>query len=67
LYAPDTEAPEEMHIWIPQIKALTCAENANHAMHNIQTIRGTRTRDARNFARYIDETLVRWGDQAEVH
>jgi alkyl sulfatase BDS1-like metallo-beta-lactamase superfamily hydrolase len=56
-----------MHIWIPQIKALTCAENANHSMHNIQTIRGARTRDARNFARYIDETLVRWGDQAQVH
>jgi alkyl sulfatase BDS1-like metallo-beta-lactamase superfamily hydrolase len=67
LYAPDTEAPEEMHIWIPQIRALTCAENANHSMHNIQTIRGARTRDARNFARYIDETLVRWGDQAQVH
>ena len=67
LYAPDTEAPEEFHIWIPEIKALTCAENANHTMHNIQTIRGARTRDARNFARYIDETLVRWGKQAEVH
>ncbi|HEY7054066.1 MAG TPA: alkyl sulfatase dimerization domain-containing protein, partial [Mycobacterium sp.] len=67
LYAPDTEAPEEMHIWIPAIKAVTCAENANHSMHNIQTIRGARTRDARNFARYLDETLVRWGDQAEVH
>ncbi|MFI6648742.1 alkyl/aryl-sulfatase [Streptomyces sp. NPDC050529] len=67
LYAPDTEAPEEMHIWIPAIKALTCAENANHTMHNIQTIRGARTRDARNFARYLDETLVRWGDDAEVH
>jgi linear primary-alkylsulfatase len=67
LYAPDTEAPEEMHIWIPQIRALTCAENANHSMHNIQTIRGARTRDARNFARYLDETLVRWGDQAQVH
>ncbi|WP_327709850.1 MBL fold metallo-hydrolase [Streptomyces sp. NBC_00464] len=67
LYAPDTEAPEEMHIWIPAIKALTCAENANHTMHNIQTIRGARTRDARNFARYLDETLVRWGEDAEVH
>ncbi len=67
LYAPDTEAPEEMHIWIPELKALTCAENVNHTMHNIQTLRGARTRDARNFARYIDETLVRWGDQAEVH
>jgi alkyl sulfatase BDS1-like metallo-beta-lactamase superfamily hydrolase len=46
---------------------VTCAENANHSMHNIQTIRGARTRDARNFARYIDETLVRWGGQADVH
>lgn len=67
LYAPDTEAPEEMHIWTPEIKALTCAENANHTMHNIQTIRGARTRDARNFARYLDETLVRWGSEVEVH
>jgi alkyl sulfatase BDS1-like metallo-beta-lactamase superfamily hydrolase len=67
LYAPDTEAPEEMHIWIPELKALTCAENANHSLHNIQTLRGARTRDARNFARYLDETLQRWGDDAEVH
>ncbi|MGW0174078.1 alkyl/aryl-sulfatase [Rhodococcus sp. NPDC003322] len=67
LYAPDTEAPEEMHIWIPQLAALTCAENANHSLHNIQTLRGARTRDARNFARYLDETLERWGDAAEVH
>ena len=67
LYAPDTEAPEEMHIWIPELKALTCAENANHSLHNIQTLRGARTRDARNFARYLDETLERWGDEAEVH
>lgn len=67
LYAPDTEAPEEMHIWIPQLTALTCAENANHSLHNIQTLRGARTRDARNFARYLDETLERWGDEAAVH
>ncbi|GHE25691.1 alkyl sulfatase [Kitasatospora indigofera] len=67
LYAPDTEAPEEMHIWIPELAALTCAENANHSLHNIQTLRGARTRDARNFARYLDETLERWGDQAQVH
>ena len=40
LYAPDTEAPEEMHIWIPELRALTCAENANHCLHNIQTLRG---------------------------
>jgi alkyl sulfatase BDS1-like metallo-beta-lactamase superfamily hydrolase len=67
LYAPDTEAPEEMHIWIPELGALTCAENANHSLHNIQTLRGARTRDARNFARYLDETLERWGDEVQVH
>ena len=67
LYAPDTEAPEEMHIWVPQLGALTCAENANHSLHNIQTLRGARTRDARNFARYLDETLERWGDDVQVH
>jgi alkyl sulfatase BDS1-like metallo-beta-lactamase superfamily hydrolase len=67
LYAPDTEAPEEMHIWIPELNALTCAENANHSLHNVQALRGARTRDARNFARYLDQTLERWGDQAEVH
>ncbi|MER7672334.1 alkyl sulfatase dimerization domain-containing protein [Kitasatospora sp. NPDC096128] len=67
LYAPDTEAPEEMHIFIPELGALTCAENANHALHNIQTLRGARTRDARNFARYLDETLQRWGDDVQVH
>ncbi|MEF2977201.1 alkyl/aryl-sulfatase [Subtercola sp. YIM 133946] len=67
LYAPDTEAPEEMHVWIPQLGALTCGENANHGLHNIQTLRGARTRDARNFARYLDETLQLWGDDAQVH
>jgi alkyl sulfatase BDS1-like metallo-beta-lactamase superfamily hydrolase len=69
LYAPDTEAPGgDAHlVWIAELKALTCAENANHSLHNIQTLRGARTRDARNFARYLDETLQRWGDEAEVH
>jgi alkyl sulfatase BDS1-like metallo-beta-lactamase superfamily hydrolase len=67
LYAPDTEAPEEMHVWIPELKALSCAENANHTLHDIQALRGARTRDARNFARCLDETLERWGEQALVH
>lgn len=67
LYAPDTEAPEEMHIWIPEYRALTCAENANHSLHNIQTLRGARTRDASKFAHYLDETVERYGDDVEVH
>jgi alkyl sulfatase BDS1-like metallo-beta-lactamase superfamily hydrolase len=66
-YAPDTEAPEEMHIWIPEYRALCCAENANHSLHNIQTLRGARTRDAGNFAEYLDEAVERYVDEAEVH
>ncbi|WP_377267485.1 alkyl/aryl-sulfatase [Peterkaempfera sp. SMS 1(5)a] len=65
--APDTEAPEEFHFYIPELKALTCAENANHSLHNIQTLRGARTRDAANFARYLDEAVELWGEEAEVH
>ncbi|HEX4305894.1 MAG TPA: alkyl sulfatase dimerization domain-containing protein [Solirubrobacterales bacterium] len=65
--APDTEAPEEFHFYIPELKALTCAENANHSLHNIQTLRGARTRDAANFARYLDEAIELWGDKAEIH
>ena len=65
--APDTEAPEEFHFYIPELKALTCAENANHSMHNIQTLRGARTRDAANFARYLDEAIDLFGGDVEVH
>ena len=65
--APDTEAPEEFHFYIPELKALTCAENANHSMHNIQTLRGARTRDAANFARYLDEAIDLFGADVEVH
>ena len=65
--APDTEAPEEFHFYIPELKALTCAENANHSMHNIQTLRGARTRDAANFSHYLDEALDMFGSEVEVH
>ncbi|MCM2427697.1 alkyl sulfatase C-terminal domain-containing protein [Streptomyces sp. RKAG337] len=33
--APDTEAPEEFHFYIPELKALTCAENANHSYEQL--------------------------------
>ena len=65
--APDTEAPEEFHFFIPELKALTCAENANHTLHNIQTLRGARTRDAANFARYLDEAIDLFGADSDVH
>ncbi len=66
LLAPGSEAPAEMHFYIPELKALTAAENANHTLHNLYTLRGAKVRDARGWARYLDQTTERWGDQAVV-
>ncbi|HET8530070.1 MAG TPA: MBL fold metallo-hydrolase, partial [Methylomirabilota bacterium] len=38
--APETEAPAEMHMFYPALRALNLAENATHNLHNIYPIRG---------------------------
>jgi alkyl sulfatase BDS1-like metallo-beta-lactamase superfamily hydrolase len=63
---PGTEAPAEMNLWFPRWKALCAAENATHTLHNILTLRGAPVRDARAWSQYLDETLARYGTQAEV-
>jgi alkyl sulfatase BDS1-like metallo-beta-lactamase superfamily hydrolase len=64
--APDTEAPAEMHFYIPQLKLLCPAENCCHNLHNVYTLRGAKIRDALGWSKNLNETLERWGDQAEV-
>ncbi|WP_444922486.1 alkyl/aryl-sulfatase [Microbulbifer sp. CnH-101-G] len=66
LMAPGSEAPAEMHFYIPELKALTAAENATHTLHNLYTLRGAKVRNARAWSRYLNETLQRWGGQVEV-
>lgn len=66
LLAPNTEAPAEMHWYIPELKALTAAENCTHTMHNLYTLRGAKTRDPLSWCRALDETLAQWGHEAEV-
>ena len=39
LLAPGSEAPSEMHWFLPQLKALTVAENACHTQHNLYSLR----------------------------
>ncbi|BAU74184.1 alkyl/aryl-sulfatase [Metapseudomonas furukawaii] len=63
---PGTEAPAEMNLYFPQFKTLCMAENATHTQHNVLTLRGALVRDAKVWAHYLDEALVRYGDQAEV-
>lgn len=64
--APDTEAPAEMHLWFPELKALCIAENCTATMHNVLTLRGALVRDALTWTRSLDDALVRYGDEMEV-
>jgi alkyl sulfatase BDS1-like metallo-beta-lactamase superfamily hydrolase len=52
------EAPAEMLLYLPAVKALCTAEMANHTMHNIYTLRGAKTRDALAWSHYLDEALI---------
>lgn len=63
---PGAEAPAEFNIWIPHIKALCSAETATSTLHNVQTLRGAKVRDAKAWADYLTETLRLWGDDVEV-
>lgn len=66
LMAPGSEAPAEMHFYIPELKALTAAENASHTLHNLYTLRGAKVRNARAWSDYLNQTLQRWGGKADV-
>jgi alkyl sulfatase BDS1-like metallo-beta-lactamase superfamily hydrolase len=66
LLAPDSEAPAEMHWYIRELRALTAAENCSHTLHNTYTMRGAASRDAQAWSKYLNESLDRWGHEAEV-
>ncbi|MER7346776.1 alkyl sulfatase dimerization domain-containing protein [Streptomyces aurantiacus] len=63
---PGTEAPAEMNFLLPDLRALCMAENATHTMHNIITLRGAQVRDARQWARYLSESVTLFGGRADV-
>jgi alkyl sulfatase BDS1-like metallo-beta-lactamase superfamily hydrolase len=63
---PNTEAPSEMNTWIPEYKTLWMAENINATFHNIYTLRGAPVRDPLRWSKYINDSLYRFGDLAEV-
>jgi alkyl sulfatase BDS1-like metallo-beta-lactamase superfamily hydrolase len=65
-YTPGTEAPSEMNFYLPDLKALCLAENANVSMHNILPPRGALVRDAKGWADYLTQALSLYGDRADV-
>ena len=64
--APGSEAPAEMLIYFPQFRVLDMAEDVNHTMHNLYTIRGSEVRDGNLWSRYIGEALDAFGDRTDV-
>ncbi|WP_121714379.1 alkyl sulfatase dimerization domain-containing protein [Streptomyces sp. E5N91] len=64
--APDTEAPSEMLIHFPGLRALCTAEDATHTLHNLLTLRGAVVRDPHNWSRYLTETIDLFGDETDV-
>ncbi|MEY3615211.1 MAG: hypothetical protein RLZZ518_211 [Actinomycetota bacterium] len=63
---PETEAPAEMNFYFPELRALCMAENCSHTMHNLVPIRGALVRNALNWSKYINESLLLFGADAEV-
>ncbi len=63
---PNTEAPAEMNFYLPDLRALCMAENANGAMHNLLTPRGALVRDAHGWSNYLLEARRRYAGQSDV-
>lgn len=64
--APGSEAPAEMIFWFPDFKAFCQAEDLNHTLHNLLTLRGAKVRNGLLWSKYIDKAIELWGDQVEL-
>ncbi len=64
--APNSEAPAEMHFFVPRYRLLNLAENCTHNFHNLLPFRGADVRDALAWSKYLNEALLLWGGKAEA-
>ncbi len=64
--APDTEAPAEMHMFYPELRALNMAENACPLLHNFIPLRGSVARDPLVWAKYIGDAIKMYVPHVEV-
>ena len=64
--APNSEAPAEMHFYVPRYRLLNLAENCTHNFHNLLPFRGADVRDALAWSKYLGEALQLWGGKAEI-
>ncbi|WP_440465679.1 alkyl/aryl-sulfatase [Pseudomonas sp. YH-1] len=66
LYAPGSEAPAEMLIYIKEKKALNAAEDSTHTLHNTYSLRGAKIREPLPWSKYLNESLKLWGKDVQV-
>lgn len=64
--APDTEAPAELLIHFPDLRALCTAEDATHTLHNLLTLRGAVGRDPHAWSHALTETIDLFGAGTDV-
>ncbi|MGA2292895.1 alkyl/aryl-sulfatase [Bradyrhizobium sp.] len=64
--APNSEAPAEMHFFVPRYRLLNLAENCTHNFHNLLPFRGAEVRDALAWSKYLGEALQMWGGKADA-
>ncbi|GHU34785.1 alkyl sulfatase [Clostridia bacterium] len=63
---PETEAPAEMMLFFPGLHAFCPAELCTQTLHNIYTIRGAETRDAKAWAGFIHDAIEEFGGKFDV-
>ena len=63
---PEAEAPSECMFYFPKYNAFCQAEEINHTLHNLYTLRGAQVRNGLKWSKYIDETIQLFGDDVEV-
>src|SRR5258706_4894494 len=64
--APNSEAPAEMHFFVPRYRLLNLAENCTHNVHILLPSRGADVRDALAWSKYLGEALQMWGGKADA-
>lgn len=65
IFTPESEAPAEMMFYFPKYKAFCQAEDLNHTLHNLYTLRGAQVRNGQKWSQYIDLAIAKWGNEVE--
>jgi alkyl sulfatase BDS1-like metallo-beta-lactamase superfamily hydrolase len=63
---PESEAPAELNVMLPERRALIIGEIATCSQHNILTPRGALVRNAAKWAGYLTEALRLYADRSDV-